>query len=111
MRFIVVFLLLTTCAYARDPDGAYVNSPLHKWFDSLHSGKGVCCAEADGRALDDGDWDTKDGHYRVQWDGAWIDVPDNAVLPGPNLSRKTMVWLRFEDGVPEVRCFIPGNEV
>jgi hypothetical protein len=33
---------------ARDPDGRYANSPLKGWFDSLHSGKGPCCSDADG---------------------------------------------------------------
>ena len=36
---------------ARDPDGRYANSPLKQWFDSLKSGKGPCCSDADGYAL------------------------------------------------------------
>ena len=51
---------------ARDPDGRYANSPLKQWFDSLKSGKGPCCSDADGYALSDVDWESGNGHYRVR---------------------------------------------
>ena len=47
---------------ARDPDGRYANSPLKQWFDSLKSGKGPCCSDADGYALSDVDWESGNGH-------------------------------------------------
>ncbi len=65
-------------ATARD-DGRYANSPLKPWFDSLRSGKGLCCSDADGSVVSDVDWESKDGHYRVRLEGQWIDVPDDAV--------------------------------
>ena len=67
-------------AAARDLDGRYANSPLKQWFDSLHSGKGPCCSDADGTALSDVDWEARDGHYRVRIEGQWWDVPDEAVI-------------------------------
>ena len=36
---------------------------LNRWFDSLKSGKGPCCSVADGLAIADPDWESKDGHY------------------------------------------------
>src|SRR5262252_1546647 len=60
--------------YARD-DGRFANSPLKEWFDHLASRNGVCCAFADGVSLQDVDWDTQDGHYRVRIQGEWIVVP------------------------------------
>jgi hypothetical protein len=37
------------------------------WFESLKSGKGfLCCSNADGAAVSDVDWESKDGHYRVR---------------------------------------------
>ncbi|WP_442868453.1 hypothetical protein [Bradyrhizobium sp. CCBAU 51627] len=98
-------------AHARDPDGRYANSPLHDWFESLHSEKGPCCSDADGRVLKDVEWKTSsDGkHYRVYIDGEWVDVPDGAVLTQPNLFGKTMVWPYYLDGHPIIRCFIPGT--
>lgn len=106
-------VLLITPATARDPDGRYANSPLKSWFDNLKSGKGPCCSDADGTALSDVDWETKDGHYRVRIEGQWWDVPDDAVIKGPNLSGRTMVWPVYLRGptqqfLVQIRCFIVG---
>ena len=60
---------------ARD-DGRYANSPLKSWFDQLASGKGLCCSFADGVSVQDVDWDTQDGRYRVRLHGEWILVPE-----------------------------------
>ncbi|MCW3701593.1 hypothetical protein, partial [Burkholderia cenocepacia] len=78
-------------AQARDPDGRYANSPLKEWFDGLRSGKGPCCSDADGSAVSDVDWESKNGHYRVRLDGTWIDVPDEAVVTEPNRAGRAMV--------------------
>jgi hypothetical protein len=101
-------------AVARDLDGRFTNSPLHGWFESLRSGKGPCCSDADGRALSDVDWESKDGHYRVYIDGEWWNVPDDAVIREPNLAGRTMVWPVYysPEGGPlriEIRCFMPGS--
>lgn len=94
---------------ARD-DGRYKNSPLKSWFDSLHSKSGgACCSNADGVALSDVDWDTKDGHYRVRLDGEWVDVPNDAVITEPNRAGLTMVWPYYVNGHAVVRCFLPGT--
>ncbi|MGF6309971.1 hypothetical protein ABIB82_007323 [Bradyrhizobium sp. i1.8.4] len=96
-------------AQARDPDGRYANSPLKEWFDSLRSGKGPCCSDADGSAVSDVDWESKDGHYRVRLDGTWIDVPDEAVVTEPNRAGRAMVWpIKSYMGVT-IRCFMPGS--
>jgi hypothetical protein len=96
-------------AQARD-DGRYANSPLKPWFESLQSkGGGKCCANADGLALSDVDWDAKDGHYRVHLKGEWVDVPDDSVIRQPNLAGRTMVWPEYIDGHPLIRCFMPGT--
>lgn len=116
------FILLVACglisganiAFARDPDGRYANSPLKGWFDSLRSGKGPCCSDADGTALADVDWESKDGHYRVRIEGEWFNVPDDAVITEPNRAGRTMVWPMYERGVGmplkvHIRCFLPGS--
>src|SRR5690349_22464258 len=97
-------------AAARDVDGRYANSPLKEWFDSLRSGKGPCCSDADGTALSDVDWEAKDGHYRVRIEGQWWDVPDEAVISEPNRAGRTMVWpvyygARNETIRVDIRCF------
>ena len=95
-------------AIARD-DGRYGNSALKPWFDSLKSGKGLCCSDADGFAVSDPDWDSRDGHYRVRLEGEWMVVPDDAVITEPNRVGRTMVWpMRGPLGV-SIRCFMPGS--
>ena len=101
----------TTSMRARDVDGRYAaqNPELHRWFESLKSGKGPCCSDADGSAVSDVDWETAGGHYRVRLDGAWVDVPDEAVITEPNRIGRTMVWpIRGYLGV-SIRCFMPGS--
>jgi hypothetical protein len=107
-------------AMARD-DGRYANSPLKSWFDSLRSGKGPCCSDADGSALSDTDWDSKDGHYRVRLprygsglegqpqELVWVDVPEEAVISEPNRVGRTMVWPIYGYMGVTVRCFMPGS--
>ena len=102
-------LLVNPSAQARDLDGRYANSPLHDWFEQLASRKGPCCSDADGRSLSDVDWESRNGHYRVQIDGEWVDVPEDAVITEPNRAGRTMVWPIWSDGRPKVRCFMPGS--
>ena len=117
MRIVVavlfILLLAWSYAYPRDPDGRYAASPLKPWFDSLKSGKGPCCSDADGALVKDADWDSKDGHYRVRIDGKWIDVPENALITEPNKYGPAIVWGYriggFGGGSYEIRCFIPGS--
>ena len=108
---VLLVMLAAPASQARDPDGRYAaqNPELHKWFESLRSGKGPCCSDADGTAVSDVDWETANGHYRVRLDGEWIDVPDEAVITEPNRIGRTIVWpIRGYLGV-SIRCFMPGS--
>jgi hypothetical protein len=60
-----ILVAFAGAAFARD-DGRYANSQLKPWFDSLRSGKGPCCSDADGYALSDVDWESTGGRYRVR---------------------------------------------
>lgn len=82
---------------------------LDGWFKGLTSGKGPCCDGSDATHLADVDWQSKDGHYRVRIEGEWYDVPDDAVLPGPNLDGRTLVWPIKGWGGMTIRCFMPGT--
>jgi len=62
VRIVLIFLLLCTPALAHDPG----HPELDEWFNRLASGKGLCCSFADGFAVSDVDWESKDGHYRVR---------------------------------------------
>jgi hypothetical protein len=110
--FAVVLVLVasTMVAWPRDLDGRYANSPLKQWFDQLASRNGLCCSFADGFKIEDVDWDTQDGHYRVRLHGEWIVVPDPAVVTEPNRFGPAVVW-PYQDvhGNTQIRCFIPGS--
>ena len=94
--------------FGRD-DGRYANSPLKKWFDQLASSKGLCCSFADGVSVEDVDWDTQNGRYRVRLHGQWFDVPDAALVTEPNKFGPAVVW-PYQDmnGATQIRCFLPG---
>ncbi|MBR0716034.1 hypothetical protein [Bradyrhizobium liaoningense] len=117
---VLMLALATPYGQARD-DGRYANSPLKEWFDSLRSGKGPCCSDADGSAISDSDWESKDGRYRVrvprygylldgqQQELVWVDVPDDAVISEPNRVGRTMVWPIYGYMGVAIRCFMPGS--
>jgi hypothetical protein len=101
-------LIVCVPARARD-DGRYANSPLKSWFDQLASGKGLCCSFADGFSVQDVDWDTQDGRYRVRLQGEWLQVPEDAVVTEPNKFGPAVVWPYLDaDGQTQIRCFIAG---
>ena len=98
LRFVVLVAAFIGAAQARD-DGR----------DSLKSGKGPCCSDADGFAVSDPDWESRNGHYVVRIDNQWIDVPDDAVITEPNRVGRTMVWpIKGSLGI-SIRCFLPGS--
>ena len=71
--------------------------------------RGPCCSVADGQSVEDVDWDTKDGKYRVRLDGQWIEVPPDALVTAPNKFGLAVVWLYKDyEGRTQIRCFIPG---
>ena len=104
----VLLALPLASGQARDLDGRYANSPLKQWFDSLKSGKGPCCSDADGSAVSDVDWESKSGRYRVRIEGEWHEVPEDAVITEPNRVGRTMIWpVKYPDSI-HIRCFMPG---
>ena len=106
--FSVLVAAFAGAVEARD-DGRYSQSPLKPWFDSLKSGKGPCCSDADGFAVSGPDWESRNGHYLVRIDNEWIEVPDDAVITEPNRVGTTMVWpIKGSLGI-SIRCFLPGS--
>ena len=100
--------LVSNSVAARD-DGRYANEPLHAWFDQLASGKGLCCSFADGVKVEDVDWDTLEGRYRVRLHGQWIFVPEAALVTEPNRFGPAVVWPYMDsEGATQIRCFLPG---
>lgn len=93
-------------AFAHDSEHPELNG----WFMGLRSHSGMpCCDGSDALHIADPDWQSHEGHYRVKLDGQWVDVPDAAVVDGPNKDGRALVWPYFIDGKPiGVRCFLPG---
>lgn len=107
--------MLVSSALAHDPTGKWAQlaaegkAPPKEWWNSLASGKGLCCSFADGATVKDVDWDTHDGHYRVRLKGQWIDVPENALVTEPNRFGPAVVWpYQDEENATQIRCFLPG---
>lgn len=101
----VVILLILFVGPARGHDHGRVLSP---WYQQLKSGKGPCCDGSDYNHVADVDWKRDGGHYQVRLEGQWVDVPDEAVLTGPNLDGRTLVWPTWSNGLRAIRCFLPG---
>ena len=99
---------LSNSAFALDDD-RYNNDPLKYWFDNLTSSNGKCCSFADGFSVDEVEWDTDDGHYRVRLHGQWVNVPNSSVVTEPNRYGPAVVWPHMDrDGNVYIRCFLPG---
>lgn len=111
----LLFLAVKASAHDRErPD-------LDSWFMGLESkGHSPCCDGSEALRLDDVDWESHDDHYRVRLpamqdapsssEQVWVDVPDEAVVEGPNRDGRAMVWPHYIDGHPVPRCFMPGAE-
>jgi hypothetical protein len=96
---------------AHDLDKTDHNSPeVSAWVTSLKNGPGVsCCATADGWKPQRVEWDTTKKGYRVLIEDHWVDVPDETVIKGPNKLGHAEVWYYHLNGLPAVRCFLPGE--
>jgi hypothetical protein len=98
---VLLWIAYLSKAHAHDHN----HPELAGWFRSLHSKGGAWCC--DGNDADMADWDTSGGRYRVKIDGQWIDVPDDAIVLGPNKAGGARVWTYYTEGRPNVRCFLP----
>lgn len=102
---IMALIIHTKSAWAHD----HGRPGLDQWFKALESRAGAaCCDGSDATRLDDVDWESRDGRYRVRIKGEWIDVPESAVVDGPNRAGPAMVWPIEGWGGLTIRCFMPG---
>lgn len=118
---LLFFIMLIGASRAHSPERPDLNG----WFAGLKSiNKDPCCEGSDAAVLKDSDWEAKDGHYRVFIEGRWWDVPEEAVVTGPNKFGRTMVWPTYYYSYPNedrtgktaldrivIRCFMPGSMI
>jgi hypothetical protein len=125
---IISLAMLIVDSEARDRGQFAKSTPeMKKWFDGLI---GSCCSDADGTALSDVDWESKNGHFRVRLNGQWmVSSPNIAfdltpppercppITSGPStrslacfgaLDRSTTLWRMSLGGCREpfvLKCF------
>lgn len=83
---------------------------LDGYFRSLRNTDGAyCCDGTDAISVDDPDWKTENGHNSVKIDGAWVSVPNSALVTQPNKYGPAVVWPGpTVNGEQTVRCFMQG---
>lgn len=81
---------------------------LTDWMTGLHSkNRTWCCKGDDTDPIDE--WETKGDHYRVKFRGQWFDVPEDAIVDGPNKAGDALLWMNKGWAGMSVRCFMPGS--
>lgn len=68
-----------------------------------------CCSDADGASVKDPDWGVEDGKYWVFLQGERRYVHPDAVVEQPNPKNHALVWILWQNGVPHIKCFLPGH--
>jgi hypothetical protein len=117
-RLMIAVILAALGFAARAHDGvshANLDPDERNWFGDQKIPEGPnrgnsCCSQADGDYAEE---DIRDGHYWARWaltKGAWIEVPDEAVIRKPNLHGRAAVWWGGDtyNKTIYIRCFIAG---
>jgi cytochrome oxidase assembly protein ShyY1 len=102
-------LLITFILLVRD-NGQYKNidPDIKSWIKSLTDKKGNnCCDTADGYPAEV-EYDIEKDNYKVRIEGEWHIVPNEALIIKPNRLGYAVVWYTYKDGIPKIRCFLPG---
>lgn len=110
LALLIVSLIVLTMAIFIHPLRAHDHTRpfLNDWLKGLQSKNNMlCCDGNDTDAIED--WETKDNRYRVKFRGAWYDVPDSAIVDGPNKGGDALLWMNKGFMGMSVRCFMPGS--
>jgi hypothetical protein len=102
-----VILLLMALSIHQVRAHDHARPELNDWLKSLRSKNNTwCCDGRDHDPIDD--WEAKDNRYRVKFRGQWYDVPETAIVDGPNKAGDAMLWMNKGYLGVSVRCFVPG---
>lgn len=102
---LIILLCLVACPVLAHDHAHPINN---EWLKSLHSkNKTWCCDGNDTDQIED--WDTKGDRYRVKFRGQWFDVPEDALVDGPNKGGGALLWMNKGYSGVSVRCFMPGT--
>lgn len=110
LALIVVSLVLLVMALLIHGARAHDHSrpELNDWMKDLHARGGAWCCIGDDTDLID-DWEIKGNRYRVKFRGQWFDVPEGAIVEGPNKSGAPLLWMNKGLSGLSPRCFMPGT--
>ena len=110
MVLIIVSLVLLVMALSIHPIRAHDHSRpgLIEWLKTLQSRNNAPCCDGDDTDPIE-DWETKDSRYRVKFRGQWYDVPESAIVGGPNKGGDALLWMNKGFSGYSVRCFMPGT--
>jgi hypothetical protein len=101
---VVILVSLSIPAHGHDRG----RPELDGWFMGLHANnKTWCCDGKDTDPIEE--WQTRAGGYRVKFRGEWFDVPEGAIVDGPNKSGEALLWMNKGYSGLSVRCFMPGS--
>ena len=101
---VALIMLATRPAHAHDHNRPELND----WMKGLHSANKTWCCRGDDHDPIDA-WETKGKSYRVKFRGEWYDVPESALVDGPNLGGDALLWMNKGWTGMSVRCFMPGS--
>lgn len=106
--FVSVILLLTAIGIHHAGAHDHARPVMNDWLKSLHSkSRAWCCDGNDTDAIED--WETRESRYRVKFRGQWYDVPESAIVDGPNKGGDALLWMNKGYTGFSVRCFMPGS--
>ncbi len=101
----VALLSVTAQAHFHSESAAF-----QQWAESLHNRMGLnCCTKAEGAQIKDPDWGIAAGRYWVFIHGERRTVPPDAVIESANPTNTALAWLVWVNGVPIIKCFLPGH--
>jgi hypothetical protein len=88
----------------------HVPDDVRAWFKGVIAPNGVpCCDITDGHRTD---YEVRDGAYWVPIGGAWMQVPDHAVIRDRgNPIGEAVVWYVHHRGGIVISCFVPADAV
>jgi len=101
---VILLIAYLTKAHAHDHNRPELND----WMKELHSASKTWCCRGDDHDPIDA-WETKGKSYRVKFRGEWYDVPESALVDGPNLGGDALLWMNKGWSGMSVRCFMPGS--
>ena len=119
----VLIVLVAATSIAAPALARYVGEPVQftpdiaEWIRGLHSpsSRASCCDISDGEFTQQDIRLGADGrtHWWATIKGDWFEIPDDAVVTGPNFLGRPIIWSVSYiniDGLPVtlIRCFLPG---